>query len=149
MTLLLILLTILLAVAGWYVFESRWDRGLFPVGGGKVSRNIRPGEAAALLREDTTVQVLDVRSTREFAGGALRGAVNVSISNPAFRELVGTLDVKKPILVYCAGGYRSRKAVAILQALGFTLIHHLHRGIYSWKMQGLPIAPTTKPRISP
>jgi rhodanese-related sulfurtransferase len=37
--------------------------------------------------------------------------------------------------VYCAGGYRSRKAVVQLKQLGFENIQHLHRGYLSWPAQ--------------
>ena len=45
----------------------------------------------------------------------------------------------RPVLVYCAGGYRSRKAVSILRELGFVSIHNLHRGFHSWRLAGLPV----------
>ena len=76
--------------------------------------------------------MLDVRSDGEFAGGALPGAVNVSLGDAAFDEKVGALDRSRPVLVYCAGGFRSRKAVAKLKELGFENIQHIHRGYMSW-----------------
>jgi rhodanese-related sulfurtransferase len=36
------------------------------------------------------------------------------------------------VLIYCAGGFRSRKAVVVLKELGFENIQHLHRGYGSW-----------------
>ena len=42
------------------------------------------------------------------------------------------LDRKKPVLVYCAGGFRSRKAVIVLKELGFENTQHLHGGYGSW-----------------
>ena len=77
--------------------------------------------------------MLDVRSEGEHAGGALPGAVNVSLGDPAFDEKTGALDRTRPVLVYCAGGFRSRKAVDRLKAMGFENIRHLHRGYLSWK----------------
>jgi rhodanese-related sulfurtransferase len=46
---------------------------------------------------------------------------------------VASLDKKKPVLVYCAGGFRSRKAVVKLKELGFENIQHIHRGYMSWR----------------
>lgn len=50
-----------------------------------------------------------------------------------FDSKVSALDKEKPVLVYCAGGFRSRKAVAKLKELGFQNIQHIHRGYMSWK----------------
>jgi len=131
--LILIALAILVIVVSWYVFEAGWDRRLFSADPGKVCENLNAIEAAAFLREHPGTQVLDVRSEGENAGGALPGAVNVSLGDPAFDEKTGALDRTRPVLVYCAGGFRSRKAVERLKSMGFENIRHLHRGYMSWK----------------
>lgn len=120
---------LIVLVVGWYVFEGSWDRRLF----NDVCRNLSAKEARDWLREHPETQVLDVRSKREFERGALPRAVNISIGDPAFEAKVSALGLEKPVLVYCAGGYRSRKAVARLKKLGFQNIQHLHRGYLSWK----------------
>lgn len=137
---LMVLGGMLAVVVGWYVFESWWDRRLFTPCPGRVTENVDAAKAAALLRTNEDVQVLDVRSAEEFAAGSIPGARNVPLGAPAFREGAGKLEVDKPVLVYCAGGYRSRKAVPILREMGFASIHHLHRGFMSWKRAGLPVA---------
>lgn len=129
----IIAVAILVIVVSWYLFEGSWDRRLFSAGAGKVCENLNAIEAAAFLREHPETQVLDVRSEGEHAGGALPGAVNVSLGDAAFERKVDGLDRKRPVLVYCAGGFRSRKAVERLKAMGFENIRHLHRGYMSWK----------------
>ena len=116
-------------VAGWYVYEGLWDRALFTGG----CHNLSASEAKTWLREHPETQVLDVRSAGEFSGGALPKAVNISLGDATFDDKVAALDKAKPVLVYCAGGYRSRKAVARLKELGFQNMQHLHRGYMSWK----------------
>lgn len=125
-------------VAGWYLFEGGWDRQLFRAEPGRVCANLKAGEAQAWLNDHPETQVLDVRSAGEFAGGALPKAVNVSLGDPAFETKVAALDRSRPVLVYCAGGYRSRKAVAKLKQLGFENIQHLHRGYLSWSKEVRP-----------
>ena len=44
------------------------------------------------------------------------------------------MDRNAPLLIYCDGGYRSRKALPQIKALGFQSIYHLHRGILSWNL---------------
>jgi len=115
-------------VAGWYVYEGLWDRSLFTNG----CHNLSASETKAWLHEHPETQVLDVRSAGEFSGGALSKAVNISIGDADFDGKVAALAKEKPVLVYCAGGFRSRKAVARLKDLGFKNIQHLHRGYMSW-----------------
>lgn len=129
-------LIIALIVGVWYWFEGSWDRKLFRKEPGRICINIRPAEARKLLQTQPHTQVLDVRSESEFAGGALPGAIHLSIADPAFVEKAANLDRSKPVLVYCAGGYRSRKAVEKLKELGFQHIEHLHRGYHSWTLSG-------------
>jgi rhodanese-related sulfurtransferase len=128
------LITVIAIVAGWYVYEGLWDRALFTEGCHILSAS----GANAWLREHPETQVLDVRSAGEFAGGALPKAVNISLGDEAFDLKVGLFDKAKPVLVYCAGGFRSRKAVARLKELGFENIQHIHRGYMSWKPDTQP-----------
>ncbi|MCB1204002.1 MAG: rhodanese-like domain-containing protein [Verrucomicrobiae bacterium] len=129
---------ILVVVVSWYAFEGSWDRRLFSAEPGKVFANLDAAQAAAWLREHPETQVLDVRSESEFAGGALPAAVNISLGDEAFESKVGKLDRERPVLVYCAGGFRSRKAMEVLKGLGFKNIQHLHRGYLSWKPGATP-----------
>lgn len=128
-----------LLVIGWDVFEGRWDRRLFHAGPGPVFRNGSATGAKIFLDAHPDTQILDVRSAGEFSGGALPGAVHLSIGDPGFAAKAGKLDRTRPVLVYCAGGYRSRKAVEILNLMQFTTVQHLHRGYHSWKLAGLPV----------
>lgn len=123
------LVIVIAIVAGWYVFEGTWDRRLFT----EACRNLSASEAKTWLREHPETQVLDVRSKGEFEGGALPKAVNISLGDEGFEAQLGTLDKGKPVLVYCAGGFRSRKAAGKLKELGFQNIQHIHRGYLSWK----------------
>ena len=133
------LLIIIAAVVGlWYWYEGSWDRGLFKASPGFVCENLNANQAKAWLRAHPETQVLDVRSQAEFDGGALPNAVNISLGDEAFDSKIASLDQAKPILVYCAGGFRSRKAVAKLKELGFQNIQHIHRGYMSWKPDTQP-----------
>jgi len=129
----------ILIVLGWYGYEGSWDRQLFKTESGRVCVNVHPQEAKGFLDAHPDTQVLDVRSDAEFSRGALLGAIHISLGDTAFQEKLGKLDKAKAVLVYCAGGFRSRKAVAVLKAQGFTNIQHLHRGYHSWRLAGLGV----------
>jgi rhodanese-related sulfurtransferase len=133
--------TIVIVVAGvgvWYWYEGSWDRKLFSAAPGRVCENLNADQANTWLREHPETQVLDVRSAGEFSEGALPKAVNISIGDKGFDSKVAALDKAKPVLVYCAGGFRSRKAIAKLKELGFENIQHIHRGYMSWKPDSQP-----------
>jgi rhodanese-related sulfurtransferase len=51
------------------------------------------------------------------------------------------MDRDRPVLVYCAGGDRSRKSVEVLRSLGFKSVHHLHRGMMAWRRSGQGVVP--------
>lgn len=133
MTVFWVLLIVALIVAGWYWYESGWDRRLFSAEQGCQCANLNADQAKVWLREHPETQVLDVRSKGEFEKGALPRAINISIGDDAFDAKAASLDKEKPVLVYCAGGFRSRKAVGRLKQLGFRSIQHIHRGYMSWK----------------
>ncbi|HEY1052023.1 MAG TPA: rhodanese-like domain-containing protein [Prosthecobacter sp.] len=131
-------LILIAVIGGWYWYEGGWDRRLFKAPPGSVCANINAGQANAWLREHPETQVLDVRSAGEFEAGALPGAVNISTGDAAFETKVAALNKEKPVLVYCAGGFRSRKAVVVLKQLGFRNIQHIHRGYMSWSPGSQP-----------
>jgi len=136
---LLSILALMIISAGWYWFEGRWDRRLFASTPGETYQNLRPKAAMALLHSRNDVQVLDVRSKLEFTWGSLPGAQNIPLGDSDFRKRIAGIDTTKPVLVYCAGGYRSRKAVAVLRDLHFKAVYHLHRGYHSWQLARLPV----------
>ena len=132
------LLLFVTIISFWYAFEGNWDRNLFKASPSFVCENLNATQAKAWLRTHPETQVLDVRSKAEFDGGALPNAVNISLGDEAFDSKIASLNQAKPILVYCAGGFRSRKAVAKLKELGFQNIQHIHRGYMSWKPDTQP-----------
>ena len=78
---------------------------------GETTRNMGPGEAQALIRENAGKKdfvVLDVRTPGEFAQGHIKGAVLVDYRSPAFREEMAGRDRAKTYLVYCRTGKPGR-----------------------------------------
>lgn len=109
--------------------------------GGDAGRNMGPGEAQALIRENAGTRdfvVLDVRTPGEFAQGHLEGAVLVDYRSPGFREEMAGLEKTKTYLVYCRTGNRSARAMGIMGELGFRSIYNLEGGIKRWVEEGLP-----------
>jgi len=53
-------------------------------------------------------------------------------------ERLPELPNDRPLLVHCAGGYRSSIAASLLQQHGYT-VSELAGGIAAWELAGLPL----------
>ena len=80
-------------------------------------------QAAALtqLAKPGTLRI-DVRSSGEFASGALPGAKLIPHGDIAARIAEVALDKNTPVVLYCRSGRRSSIAQDELQALGYTQV---------------------------
>lgn len=76
------------------------------------------------------VQVVDVRGPGEHALGSIPGAVAIPLAE--LRDAVDSLDLDRPIVAYCAGGYRSSVAASLLRALGAEDVSDLLGGYGAW-----------------
>lgn len=74
-------------------------------------------------------QLIDVREPTEFAAGSVAGAVNIPLNELPRR--LGELDQRRPVVLLCRSGNRSRQAAAHLVAAGFTDVINLAGGILS------------------
>lgn len=85
----------------------------------------------ALERAEPPV-VLDVRNRGEWELGAIDGSLKIPLAG-----LPGRLDevpVDRPIVVYCAGGYRSSVAASLLRRAGRTDVSDVLGGYAAWRM---------------
>ncbi|MFJ7156997.1 rhodanese-like domain-containing protein [Streptomyces sp. NPDC101118] len=101
-----------------------------------VARAIGVADAQPRLGELT---VVDVRTPGEFATGHLPDALNVPLerlaqSAPGLREAAG----RGPLLVVCASGGRSDRAVTELAGLGIAA-SGLTGGLRAWAAAGYPL----------
>lgn len=81
---------------------------------------------------DTTVQVLDVRTAKEYMEGHIERSINIDVKTDTFEVGANTrLDKSHTVALYCRSGRRSKKAAEILSNNGFKVIE-LNEGITSW-----------------
>jgi len=79
------------------------------------------GFNGAVVREKIKMgaMAIDVRSQAEYQSGHYQGAKNIPVQE--LQSRLGELgDKNKAIVVYCASGMRSAKALSILTKAGFT-----------------------------
>ena len=67
--------------------------------------------------------ILDVRSKGEFAGGHIKGSVNISVDTLR-NNLAKLKDKDKTIITCCASGMRSATAKSILQSNGYINVYN-------------------------
>jgi hydroxyacylglutathione hydrolase len=86
---------------------------------------------------DEAPLLLDVRAPREREQKRIHGSVSIPLNH--LGERLSELPSDRPLIVYCAGGYRSSIAASILQRQGFTQVSELAGGITAWEAASLPL----------
>jgi rhodanese-related sulfurtransferase len=92
---------------------------------------------AARLAAGDRLLVVDVRRPAEYDAGHIPGARNIPVTELAagIDELAGGI----PVVVACAGGYRSAAAAGILERSGVLVAGDLAGGVSAWIAAGLPL----------
>jgi hydroxyacylglutathione hydrolase len=98
---------------------------------------VTPAEASALIGSASPPLVVDIRAPREWQKSHLEGSVNIPLNH--LIERINELPLEQPLLVHCAGGYRSSIAAGVLQQHGRIKLTELAGGITAWEAAGLPV----------
>ena len=93
---------------------------------------LAPDEFKAQIN-NKKVQLIDVRTAREFGASHIQGAKNIDFYSGQFKNEFNKLNKNKPVYIYCRTGSRSRHASNKLADMGFTEIYDLKGGIVRWK----------------
>jgi hydroxyacylglutathione hydrolase len=118
-----------------------FDRVVGALGGGAPVLAERPEVVAPASRltlpqfEDRTadadVQVVDIRNPGETALGTIPGSTVLQLGDLRARASE-VLDMQRPVVVYCAGGYRSSIAASLLRSMGAADVSDLVGGFTAW-----------------
>ncbi|MET8910095.1 MBL fold metallo-hydrolase [Micromonospora sp. NPDC004551] len=88
-------------------------------------------ELRAALDTATPPLVLDVRNSGEREQGAVDGSRHIPLAELARR--VDEVPADRPVVVHCAGGYRSSVAASLLRNAGRTDVSDLLGGFGAWQ----------------
>ena len=77
-------------------------------------------DMGAVIAKGATI--LDVRSPGEYAGGHIKGSVNIPLNELGARS--GKLNKNAPIITCCASGMRSQSAKSMLESSGFKEVYN-------------------------
>jgi rhodanese-related sulfurtransferase len=98
---------------------------------------IAPAELAERLGRKPWPQLVDVRTHAEFAGGHVRGAVNLPVTALSARLDTLKLDSARPVVAICLTAHRSVPAVRLLRERGYDA-QQLAGGMLAWRARKLP-----------
>ena len=90
---------------------------------------VSPAELDGLLAEDAVI-LIDIRNPGEVELGRIPGSINIPLAQ--LRARLDMLPTDKPIVVHCAGGWRSSVAASLLRAQGFDNVSDLAGGYNAW-----------------
>lgn len=96
--------------------------------------------AAERLATNDPPLAIDVRTPREREQRYVEGSVSMPLS-----RLIANLEElprDRPILLYCAGGYRSSIAASLLKRHGLDRVSEMAGGIAAWEAAGLAVRKT-------
>ncbi len=89
-------------------------------------------------QEGQSPVIVDVRGAGEHEEGHIPDSMHIPLQQ--LRKQMDDLPRDRPIIVHCAGGYRSTIAGSVLLHHGFTQVMDLIGGITAWEAAGLQTA---------
>jgi rhodanese-related sulfurtransferase len=109
---------------------------LFQLACAKAQDKIDAAQLETLVKAGD-IQLVDLRTPTELEKtGKIAGAQHINFNAPDFKEKMAALDEQKPLIIYCAAGGRSGKAIGILKEMGFATIYDYSGGMNDWKAKG-------------
>jgi hydroxyacylglutathione hydrolase len=93
--------------------------------------------SAELMSSGEPPQVIDVRTPREREQRFIDGSLSIPLNH--LSERAQELPRDRPLLVYCAGGYRSSIAASLLQQKGFYCVSEIAGGMAAWEAAKLAV----------
>lgn len=106
------------------------------LGSNNIDRNIvkvLSSEEFKTQTENKSVQLIDVRTPKEFQSGHITGAKNIDFYASDFDEAFHKLNKEQAVYIYCRSGSRSNKASKKLVEMGFIEIYDLKGGFLKYK----------------
>ena len=103
-------------------------------GGGGIS----PAAAVQLINREKAV-VIDVCDSAEYQAGHVGGAKSIPLAELETKLPTVVKNKATPVVLVCASGARSARAVAVARKLGYDNAQSLAGGLKSWRDANLPV----------
>ncbi|MEK4535941.1 MULTISPECIES: rhodanese-like domain-containing protein [Peribacillus] len=92
-------------------------------------KEISPNEVNALLKGNSTINIIDVREVDEVKAGKIPNAMHIPLGLVEFR--MQDLDKSKEYIMVCRSGGRSSMAVKLLENHGYKVLN-MTGGMLEW-----------------
>ena len=111
---------------------------LAPMLTGGGGGGLTPAAAVQLINREKAV-VIDVCEPAEYAEGHVGGARSIPLAELEARLPGAVKNKATPLVLVCASGMRSGRAVAVAKKLGYDNAQSLSGGMKSWRDANLPV----------
>lgn len=128
-------------IDNWYLFFIAVASGtmlLLPALRSAGGGGLTPAGAVQLMNREKAA-VIDVCEEGEFAAGHVTGSKNIPLSQLEERLPALVKNKATPVVLVCASGARSNRAVAIARKLGYDNAQSLAGGMKAWREASLPV----------
>jgi rhodanese-related sulfurtransferase len=103
-----------------------------------TTERVSPEVAAARLASSSPPAIVDVRTANERSQKRIPGSIHVPLNH--LTERLHEIPDDRPVLVHCAGGYRSSIAASLLQRSGRRQVGEIAGGIAAWEAARLTLS---------
>jgi rhodanese-related sulfurtransferase len=100
--------------------------------------HVGTNKVARWLTSDNAPILLDVRTQAEYSVSHLPNALPID-PDAQVAETLSRLPLNRPIVVYCAVGYRSGRFAQRLIAAGRKNVYNMEGSIFQWVNEGRPL----------
>jgi len=109
-----------------------------------------PADAFEKGMQQPNIQLLDVRTAKEFNTGHLPDALQADFTKKSeFFERIRYIDKSRPVYIYCLSGGRSAAAAKWMRENGYGKVVEMEGGVIAWKQAGKKLSGgDTGPQLS-
>ncbi|SHJ99823.1 Rhodanese-related sulfurtransferase [Hathewaya proteolytica DSM 3090] len=118
---------ILIIVMGMFMFGCGGNND-----GVNSVKVISATEGESMIKNESDIIILDVRTEPEYESGHIKGAVLLPLDEISKRAQEVLKDKNKKILIYCRSGSRSNRAAKLLVDMGYNNVYDFG-GIIDYK----------------
>ncbi|CAM1351372.1 rhodanese-like domain-containing protein [Tenacibaculum crassostreae] len=99
------------------------------------AKDITVEDLKVILDNESSIQLLDVRTPSEWAEGVITTPIKIDITAEGFEDkAIEKLDKSQPVYIYCRSGGRSKRATDLLVKKGFEAYNVLG-GYMEWEQK--------------
>ncbi len=97
-----------------------------------VAKRVSKEEFKNFIAAYPRIQLVDVRTPKEYQAGTIGNAANIDFLADNFEESIAKLDKETPTFIFCRSGGRSSRALKVFEKNGFTTVYELEGGYLGW-----------------